>query len=326
MREFARGQGIPLAENGKLIVAVEEKELPEIDRLLENARRNNVRAERLDEKRTREKEPHARALAAILVHETAVVDSARVIERLAEILKQEGVEFSFSTQVVKPDPERSEVETNKGPVAYGFLVNCAGAYADLLARAFGLAGDLVLIPFKGIYYRLKPERSELVRSNIYPVPDPEMPFLGVHFTRNPAGEVYIGPTAMPALGREHYGLLRGARPAEAAEILTVLARLFFRDPVFRRLVSEEIPNYWKPFFLARARRLLPELCGRDILRAGKVGIRPQLVHRRTGRLEMDYRLETAGSSLHVLNAVSPAFTGAFAFAEEIASRIGGSQS
>jgi len=320
MRAFAAEHGIACRRDGKVIIATREDDLPGIDRLMANARAAGVRAERLDEAGVKAIEPHATPhRAGIHCPDTAVIDSQAVLETLRTLLVSRGVEIRFSHAVTEIDPSAKTVAAGAARFGYGFLINCAGAHADTLARAFGLARDLALVPFKGLYYRLRPERASLVRGSIYPVPDPLLPFLGVHLTRGISGDVYVGPTAIPALGRENYGLLAGLEWGEGWEVLRRTAGLYWRDDQnFRRLVHAEVCKYAKPFFLAEARRLVGELTSRDMIPSSKVGIRPQLVNLRTHKLEMDYVIERTADSLHVLNAISPAFTASFAFAEWLA--------
>jgi len=212
----------------------------------------------------------------------------------------------------------------KEDYGFGYFLNCTGAYADRVARLAGLAGEYILVPFKGFYYKLSPSRASLVRASIYPVPNPDMPFLGVHFTRVVQGDVYIGPTAVPALGRENYHGFSGIRAGESAEVFVQLARMYLSpDPMFRRLVHQEFSSYLKSVYTARARKLVPEVRSEDLQTCSKVGIRPQLVNRKTGKLEMDYVIQKAGRTLHVLNAISPAFTCAFAFAEYLVKEMEG---
>jgi L-2-hydroxyglutarate oxidase LhgO len=319
MRAFAAEHGIPCRRDGKVIIATRDQDLPGIDRLLANARAAGVRAERLDEAGVRAIEPHATPhRAGILCPDTAVIDSLAVLEVLRNLLVSRGVEIRFAHAVSAIDPSARTVSAGATRFGYGFLINCAGAHADTLARAHGLARDLALVPFKGLYYRVRPERASLVRGSIYPVPDPLLPFLGVHLTRAISGDVYVGPTAIPALGRENYGLLAGIEWGESWEVLRRTAGLYWRnDQNFRRLVHAEVGKYVKPLFVAEARRLVGELTSRDMIPSPKVGIRPQLVNLRTHRLEMDYVIERTPDSLHVLNAISPAFTASFAFAERL---------
>jgi (S)-2-hydroxyglutarate dehydrogenase len=323
MLEFARAEGIAHAQHGKVILATALEQLPTVDRLLDNARANGIAAERIDERRLRELEPHAASgPAAIWCPTTAVIDSAAVVARLRERLTERGAEFIFQCQALAPLGPGA-LQTSRGTIGYGLLLNCAGAHADRLAKAYGLARDYALVPFKGIYWKLADAAKHLVRANIYPVPDVSLPFLGVHCTRVVSGEVYVGPTAIPALGRENYGLLQGLNLAESLGIGLQLAGMYLRNENhFRRLAHAELGKYRKRNFLAAARRLVPELRDQDLVPTAKAGIRPQLVNTRTRQLEMDYLLERTEDSLHVLNAISPAFTSGFAFAEWIVNAAG----
>lgn len=318
MKEFAREHSISCANSGKVIIATSEKELSSVDRLLRNASRNGIRAWAIDERELREIEPFvARTVAAIYSPDTAVIDSCAVVNRLVTLLEQRGVRFLWR-HAFKNEGQSGEVVTDRGVLSYGHLFNCAGAFADVVARSFGLAGDYALVPFKGIYWKLRPEAEHLVRGNIYPVPDIDLPFLGVHLTRVITGDVYIGPTAIPALGRENYRLVEGVQPLEALSIGYRLARMYWGNRHnFRHLAHMELSKYLKQNFLAAAQRLMPSITSQDMLPTNKSGIRPQLVNIHDGRLEMDYIIQHASRSTHVLNAISPAFTGSFAFAEII---------
>lgn len=318
MMDFAREHAIPCSKSGKVIVATSEKELPTVERLLRNASENGIRAWRIDEKELHEIEPHAAwGPSAIYSPDTAVIDSRAVVNRLTVILEQQGVQFLWRhgfRKVGRP----GEVVTDHGKFSYGYLFNCAGAYADVVARNFGLANDYALVPFKGIYWKLRPEAEHLVRANIYPVPDVDLPFLGVHLTRVISGDVYVGPTAIPALGRENYGLIQGIRPLEAMGVGYRLTGMYLSNRYnFRRMAHLELSKYLKHNFLAAAQRLLPSITASDMVPTAKSGIRPQLVNLREGKLAMDYIFQHTDRSTHVLNAISPAFTSSFAFAEMI---------
>jgi len=316
MTVFAEERKIPLRKGGKVILATKEEEIPRLHALMENARANQIRAELCDETQIRKIEPHARAYRqGIHLPDVAVIDPLAVVHALVKELKEGGVEIHFTEPVESVDPSKREVKTPGGRYGYGHLFNCAGAYADRIARFFGLASRFALIPFKGTYCNLRLGRESLVHSNIYPVPDPMVPFLGIHFTRSVEGSVHVGPTAIPALGRENYGILEGLAPSEMPAILGTLSKMFFASGKFRRLAFQEWANYWKPHFVAEARKLIPELEADDLVPSSKVGIRPQLVDLKTKTLVMDYVIEKTSDSTHVLNAVSPAFTSAFSFAE-----------
>jgi L-2-hydroxyglutarate oxidase LhgO len=195
-------------------------------------------------------------------------------------------------------------------------VNAGGAHCDEVARAFGVAEHYRLIPFKGIYRKLRAGASYPVNGNIYPVPDIRNPFLGVHFSRSVHGDVYVGPTAIPALGRENYGFLRGA-DAEALSIAAADAALFFRNPKFRAVALTEPRKYLPSFFHADAARLVKSYDPSLFPRADKVGIRPQLVDWRTKELVMDFLVEARDATVHVLNPISPAFTSSMDLARTI---------
>ena len=318
MLDFAHTHAIPCSKSGKVIVATSERDLPTVDQLLRNAAGNGIRAWRIDEKELRALEPFAASgPAAIYSPDTAVIDSRAVVARLADILTQQGVQF-YWRHGVKKMGRPGEVVTTQGTLSFGYLFNCAGAYADTVAKLCGLAGDYGLVPFKGIYWKLRLQAAHLVRANIYPVPDIALPFLGVHLTRVINGDVYVGPTAIPALSRENYGLLHGIRPLEAMGIGYRLASMYLGNRNnFRNLAHLELGKYRKHNFLAAAQRLLPSLTSDDMIPTPKSGIRPQLINLRTGKLEMDYIFQHTARSTHVLNAISPAFTSSFAFAEMI---------
>lgn len=318
MMDFAREHGIPYAKSGKVIIATDDKDLETIDRLLGNARENGIRARRIDDKELHEIEPYAaRCHAAIYSPDTAVIDSYAVVKCLVDLLGHQGIRFLWKTGFRKLG-RPGEVITEHGKIAYGYLFNCAGAYADVVARHFGLAREYALIPFKGIYWKLRSEARHLVRSNIYPVPDIGIPFLGVHLTRVINGDVYVGPTAIPVFGRENYGGIRGIRPLEAAAVGYRLAGMYMRDVCnFRLLTHMEFAKYWKKAFIESAKRLVPSITGESMIHTPKSGVRPQLVNLRSGKLEMDYIFQHTNNSTHILNAISPAFTSSFAFAEMI---------
>ena len=319
MREFAAEHGIHCERSGKVIIATSQQDLITLERLLKNARDSGIRAEKLDAGGIRQIEPHAYAYeAGIYSPDTAVIDSPGVVAKLRDLLRGQGVVIYFNANVSAVDIAKKFVDANQQRYGYGYLFNCAGASADRVARFFNVGKEYALLPFKGLYYKLRPERAYLVKSNIYPVPDINLPFLGVHLTRVISGDVYVGPTAIPAWGRENYGLLSGLHLGESMSIAWHLTQMYVANHQhFRKLVHLEMAKYSKQNFLAAARKLVPELRADDLLPSNKVGIRPQLINLKEKRLEMDFVLEQTAHSLHVLNSISPAFTSAFAFAEAI---------
>jgi L-2-hydroxyglutarate oxidase LhgO len=317
MKAFCREKGLPLSESGKVIVAREPSELPTLEELFRRAQANRARVEWVDEKQLADLEPRARTVErAILSRDTAVVDPKAVLQALREDLASRGVQLVTGCAflgLAGPGAAR----TGAGTVRFSRLVNAAGAWCDRVARAFGLARDYRLIPFKGIYRKLRPDASFEVRGNIYPVPDIRNPFLGIHFTRSARGEVYLGPTAIPALGRENYGILRGA-DREGPAILLQDARLFLSNAKFRSVALSEPKKYLPHFFHRDAARLVNGYDPGLFPAAEKVGIRPQLVDWRTKELVMDFLVEARDGTVHVLNPVSPAFTSSMEIARTLA--------
>ncbi len=317
MRAYCEERGLPVVGCGKVIVAREESELPVLDELHRRATRNGARVEVLDERGLAEVEPFARTVGrALWSRDTAVVDPHAVLASLRDELEGSGrVRIRTGVQVVAAPAPRT-VRTTAGDVSFGRLVNASGAWCDRVARLFGVGEHYRLIPFKGIYRKLRKGARLQVKGNVYPVPDPRNPFLGVHFTRSVHGEVYLGPTAIPAFGRENYGILSGMG-GEAPRILLEDAVLFFRNPGFRSVALTE-PRKYLPAFLHRdAARLVRDFDPAEVEPADKVGIRPQLVDWRTKELLMDFVVERAGDTIHVLNPISPAFTSSMELARQV---------
>jgi L-2-hydroxyglutarate oxidase LhgO len=316
--DFAKEHGIAFSQSGKVILATSDAQLGTVERLMQNAHANGIKAQRINQQEVHELEPAAaQGFGGVYCPDTGVIDSLAVLKKLRFLLEQQGVVFYFGCRVDGCNLS-SQLKTNQGVFSFGFLFNCAGAHADTLARHFGLAQDYALVPFKGIYWKLSLEANHLVRANIYPVPDVRLPFLGVHLTRVISGDVYVGPTAIPVLGRENYHKSQGLRFKEAVNIGYRLGLMYLSNQnSFRLLAKTEIAKYTKSAFLSAARHLVPELKEADLVPTSKSGIRPQLINIKTKKLEMDYIFEHTDKSVHVLNSISPAFTSSFAFAEMI---------
>jgi L-2-hydroxyglutarate oxidase LhgO len=323
MRAYCLERGLPLSESGKVIVAKAEAELPVLRALYDRALGAGTQVRLVDQAELRVIEPHARTVD-LAIHSplTAVVDPKAVLTSLLrELRASRRAEVRFGARVFGPAGKRV-LATSAGPVGYQALVNASGAYADQLAHSFGAGLRYVLVPFKGVYRTLAPSAAHLTRGSIYPVPDPATPFLGIHFTRSVSGEVYLGPTAIPALGRENYGILRGL-DSEAPGILWRDACLFATNPTFRVLALIEPRKYLFRHFFADASRLVEGLKPGDVLPSPKAGIRPQLVDLVTNALVMDFLTESGQAELHVLNAISPAFTSSMALAPLLADMVQG---
>ncbi len=314
MRDYCRQRGLPYSCDGKVIVAKSEEELPTLDELHRRATANGAQTRIIDEAELRSIEPYAATCRrAIHSPHTAVVDPKAVLEEIKRELTASGkVRFLMHARLTGRNGEQT-VLTDRGPVGFETFVNAAGAYADQVAGLFGLGRKYALMPFMGRYQKLRQERACLVRGSIYPVPDIRNPFLGVHLTRGVYGSVYAGPTAQPVFGRESYGPGQRLTP-EAGLIALRNLRLFCINPKYRAAAREEAVRRVSGSFFRDARSLVPVLGPRDLQPSSKAGVRPQLVDLKTGELVMDFVLERDESSLHVLNAISPAFTSSMAFA------------
>ena len=319
MKDFAVEHDIAVVQSGKVIIATSADDLLTIDRLLKNAKDNNINARKLNAAEVKEIEPYANPYqSGIYSPDTAVIDSKGVIKKLFMLLQEKGVEFKFNSPLLGQDIKQRIVITPDEKISYGYLYNCAGANADVVAKLFGKSMSYSMIPFKGIYYKLHPNKKHLVNSSIYPVPNAKLPFLGVHLTRVISGDIYVGPTAIPALGRENYRALEGIKIKEGIRIGSELANMYLKNREnFRLLAHTEIKKYFKPWFVKSAQNLVTGLEAKDLIPSNKVGIRPQLINVNTKTIEMDYIIESTQYSMHILNSISPAFTSAFSFAEWI---------
>jgi (S)-2-hydroxyglutarate dehydrogenase len=316
MRAYCREKGLPLVEAGKVVVARSEEEIPTLDELHRRATANGARVRFVDEKELADLEPMARTVGKALHSlDTAVVDPKAVLRSLRADLEAAGVRIATGSRFLALEAVDVAV-TTAGRIRFGRVVNAAGAWCDTVARAFGVGEHYRLIPFKGIYRKLRHGGVYPVNGSIYPVPDIRNPFLGVHFTRSVHGDVYLGPTAIPALGRENYGLVRGA-DGEAFAILASDAALFVKNRKFRTVALAEPRKYLPAFFHRDAARLVKRYDRSLFVSAEKVGIRPQLVDWRTKELVMDFLVLARDGSVHVMNPVSPAFTSSMELARTV---------
>lgn len=315
MKDYCRQKKIPVFETGKVIVAKNEGETKVLEELYQRALDNGAKVELIDDKKLKSIEPFARTFKlALFSPETAVIKPQTILDSIetelvdsgkVKILK--GLEFSGINS-------NSEVITNNGNICFDLFVNAAGAYSDRIAHLFGTGQNYKILPFRGTYRKLIKEKSHLVNGNIYPVPDIRNPFLGVHFTKAADGTVYIGPTAIPALGRENYEFFKGV-DRELFQILLREGILFFMNAGFRKVAVSEPGKYFLRSFFEGIKDILNDLDIGDILPSQKVGIRPQLVDWQKKELVMDFAVLKHKNSIHILNAVSPAFTSSMAFAE-----------
>jgi (S)-2-hydroxyglutarate dehydrogenase len=314
---FCEQQGIRFERCGKVVVATDPEEIPRLQELQRRGQANGVPGLRLlGAAQLREIEPYAHGLQALHVPTTGIVDFAEVTRAYARVFQQRGGTLLLRHRVVglQPAPPGVRVETSQGELETRVVINCAGLYADRLARLAGLRPNCQIVPFRGEYYRIKSERRHLVRNLIYPVPDPRLPFLGVHFTRLLDGTVEAGPNAILAWAREGYRKTTVCWP-ELAETLRFRGFRRMARRYWRAGVHEMLRSYSKNRFAHALQRLVPALRGED-LEAGGAGVRAQALDEH-GRLLDDFVILKSQSMVHVLNAPSPAATSALAIADQI---------
>jgi (S)-2-hydroxyglutarate dehydrogenase len=320
LEQFCEQHGVPFERCGKVVIATSDVEVPRLDELERRGRANGltgVRRITVDE--LREREPHAAGVAALLVAETGIVDYAEVVRAYAAELVRRGGEIRTGERVtgIRRVGERVVAESTAGSVEARVLVGCAGLDSDRVARLAGLEVDVSIIPFRGEYWMLSPERAHLVRNLIYPVPDPAFPFLGVHFTRRIGGGIEAGPNAVLALKREGY-----ARTSFDARDAWDVARWpgFWRmaRKHWRNGLREQARSFSRRAFARACAALVPEVTPDDLAPGGS-GVRAQAVAR-DGSLVDDFAIAEGERMVHTLNAPSPAATASLAIGEEIAAR------
>lgn len=321
LTRFCDERGVEYTRNGKVVVATNEEQLPALAELERRGRANGLRGmRRIGPAELREIEPHAAGIEALHVPETGAVDFAAVCRAMAGILRERGTTISTSFCVENIDVARSHVtvEGSRRSVTARAIVNCGGLHSDHLARAAGVEPGVRIVPFRGEYYDISGPSAELVRSSIYPVPDPQLPFLGVHLTRSADGSVHVGPNAVPALAREGYRWAT-VQPRELFEWLTYPGFLRLAARHWRSGVAEILRSASRNRFTRSARDLVPELDPKD-LRRGRPGVRAQAVTR-SGGLHDDFLIQSGARSVHVLNAPSPAATSSLAIGARIVDQV-----
>lgn len=321
MIDFCREHAIPHEVCGKLVVAAREDQIPRLEALRERGAQNGLLGlELLDPPRMREREPHVGGVRALLVPGEGIVDYESVCRTLVHRIEAQGGRVVFNAAVLafRRDGAGWRVETRAGDFPASLLITCGGLQADRLARLAGERPAVSIVPFRGDYYKLRPASEHLVRHLIYPVADPQFPFLGVHFTRLIRGGIECGPNAVLALKREGYGRADfSLRDAAAALAFPGLWRFLNRHA--RMCASELRRAFSKRLFCEALRTLVPEVRESDIEPAG-AGVRAQAM-RPDGYLVEDFEIVQRANAIHVLNAPSPAATACLAIGEHIAGLI-----
>ena len=299
MKRFCNEKNININETGKLVVAKNEEEVKTLKELERRSQANNAGAYLITEEEAKKIDPNAKTYKyALYSPNTASVNPREVCSILRKDLENKGVKFVFN------------MHFEKYKESYDFLINAAGLYADKIAHKFGSGLDYEVIPFKGLY--LKYLGDDKIKTQIYPVPNIKNPFLGVHFTLMADNTIKIGPTAIPAFWRENYTGFERFNFKEMIEILGIEAKMFFKHKWFRDLAFYEMRYYLPKNLINEAKKLVYKLNGD--FKSYPPGIRAQLVDKRDFSLVMDFLVEHKKNQIHILNAVSPAFTASFAFA------------
>jgi (S)-2-hydroxyglutarate dehydrogenase len=319
--EFCKEHDIRAQSCGKLIVACDQAELPLLETLYQKGIENGLKVDKLSRAQVAEIEPHCSCLAGLHVPSTGIVNygdvaqafAKRIQERGAEIILRAGVE-----RIVTAQNGHVQLETTNGSYVAKYLVNCAGLHSDRVARLMGVNIDVQIIPIRGEYYLVRPEKRHLVRHLIYPVPNPQYPFLGVHFTRTVDGGVHAGPNAVLSLRREGYRKT-SFNWRDSAELFGSIAFWRFARRNYQEGMRELLRSFNKRLFVRSLQRLVPEIQEDDLL-SPHAGVRAQALHR-DGRLIDDFVLEHGPRSTHVLNAPSPAATASLPIGEAIADHI-----
>ncbi len=319
IRQYCKDRGIPCEQVGTYVVAVDGAQALVLEELKRKGEKNGVMGiEILPIERVREREPNVKGVAAMYSPTGAIVDSQALTRSLADDAVKSGVTLVLGQEVtqIAETPDTAEITTRQDVYRARVVVNCAGLHADRLAHMMGVGREYTIAPFRGEYFVVRRPGQPLVRSMVYPVPHPEVPFLGVHLTRTVAGSVLIGPNAVPAFGREAYR----RTSVNLGDMAEVIGHRGFWNALLRN--HELISVAWnelrhscsKPHFWREACRLVDGLKLDELALESRVGIRPQLI-RSNGQLLDDLVIESTARSIHILNVVSPGMTSSIAFAK-----------
>jgi L-2-hydroxyglutarate oxidase len=320
MVEFCEEHGIAHEVCGKVIVATETNQLPLLENLYNRGLENGLKVKKISVEQVKEIEPHVRCIAALQVSTTGIANYKQVCQKYAEIIETQGGELHLNTKVerIAASGKNQVLETNKGNFEARFVINCAGLHSDRVAKLGQVDPQAKIVPFRGEYYELTPEKRYLVKTLIYPVPNPEFPFLGVHFTRMIDGSVHAGPNAVLSFKREGYKKtdfdLR-----DFAEVMTY--------PGFWKLaakhadegIQEMIRSFSKAAFVRSLQKLIPEVQAEDLVPC-HAGVRAQALMN-DGKLVDDFLIVEGQNSIHVCNAPSPAATSSLEIGKAIVARI-----
>ena len=315
LREYCNTNNLQIKNSQKIVVAKDETELEDLFELQKRGKRNGVDVTMLDEEEVENIDPNVKTHKyALFSPNTATVDPKEVVGFIKKEIEQYGVKIHFNTKY-ENRIDNNTILTTQGIYQAAKIINCAGLYADKIAKDFGFSQRYTILPFKGVYLKYT-NKDKPIKTNIYPVPNLKNPFLGVHFTITQNNTIKIGPTAIPAFSRENYNILSDIKFKELMEILYYDCKLFLLNKFnFRGLAFDEFKKYNKDHLISLASSMVKQIDKNGFTQWSRPGLRAQLLNVETLELVQDFTVEGDGDSIHVLNAVSPAFTSSFPFSK-----------
>ena len=322
LKKWIKDRRLTLNPCGKIIIPTKPEQDSQIDLLFERGIKNGAQVEIINNKKLNELQPNTNSITnrALWSPNTTVVNPLEIINQLEIELKDKGVLFIKGSKIKKINKTETKIYTDDNLIfKYKYFFNCAGLQSDRVAHMCNIGKNLTILPFKGLYWKIKNNKEFDIKTNIYPVPDLSVPFLGVHFT--PSGDkknIFIGPTATVAFGRENYKFSQGLEPLMLISNLFILSKQYLRNKnKFRQYVHQQSLQAFEPFLIKSAQNLVPSIKLKDIEISEKTGIRAQLFDNKKMNLVDDFICTNDENSTHVLNAVSPAFTSSFSLADLI---------
>lgn len=320
LKQWCFDNNISVMECGKVITPQKPELDSQLEVLLDRGRSNGATVEIIDEQQFNELVPDGRTSTgrAIWSENTCIVKPIKVVQKLKKELQKKGVNFLFFEKDWQVEVElKTIIFSNNPKLTYDHLINCAGLQADKVAQKFNVGSFYTMLPFKGSYWQFRSGSPFKFTTNLYPVPDLEVPFLGVHVTPSIDGVTYLGPTAIPAMGRENYTGMKGANPLLTLNFIRHMATQVVKDKKMRNYVVNQAFDWTPNNFLKSIKLIVPKVKMTHIERSSKVGIRPQLYDLKKKELVQDFVMLNGPDSTHVVNAISPAFTASFELADYI---------
>ncbi len=321
LTEYCEKNNLPISKIGKLVVATNETELSGLEELERRGRINGCTVQLIDEKEVSEIDPNAKTFQkALWSPKTSTIDPIAICKSLANELITKGVQIIYNCAYIEKASESknsASIKTSIGIIEANKLINTAGLYSDKIAKDYGWSQDYSIVPFKGLYLKYTKNKTD-IKTNIYPVPNLNHTFLGVHFTKTVDGTIKIGPTATPAFWRGNYTWNSNFKLNELTQILSLESKLFLKNSFgFRDLAFEEMKKYSKKYLISLTSKIVKNLDPNGFTEFSRPGMRAQLVNTRTLEMIMDFIIEGDKTSVHILNAISPGFTCSLPFADYV---------